>query len=154
MSAAGRARALGGLVVLVLAAAGCGGGKVHAGLAWVKTPALFTPPTLPNDRVLRGVVRNAGLRAVRVQVRTVELLDASGSRVAGVATFADGYLHGLYPPTREPLQPDEELVRTGRLAKLKPGGQTPLSVAWRLKRGQARPTTIAIAGTRLRIPPG
>ena len=108
-------------------------------LSWSAGPKLYTPPRLPADRVLSGRVENDSVRRVRLVARDLRLVDRSGRGVGGSAVFLDSFVHGLYPPTREPRRlPESELRRTGRLAVVEPGKSVPLTVSWRQGRGRER----------------
>lgn len=155
-------RRLAFLAAAGLAIAGCGssngpGASVaggSGGLVWTKPPSVFKPPRLPHDRVLAGTVRNASLREFRVKASDLRILDAHGDLVEGQGIFLNGYLHSLFPPTREPQLPDRELRRIGRLLKIAPGQTAPLTIAWRLKPGQDPPTRLVIGAGSLPIPRG
>jgi hypothetical protein len=110
-----------------------GAGDEGAGdLAWARSPRVFTPESLPQDRVLSARLKNDSLRSIRLSVDELRLEDVDGRTVDSTAVFLDSFVHGLYPPTRQPAQvPESELRRTGRLAVLKPGASVPLTVAWR-----------------------
>ena len=117
-----------------LALAGCGSGEEAAGaLEWAEEPRVFSRG---DERVLSGQLRNASLEPVEVTVTDVAIIDGDGDDVAGSAIFLEGFVHGLYPPTREPERlPEGELKRTGRLAKLAPGESAPFTAAWRAPSG-------------------
>jgi hypothetical protein len=110
-----------------------GAGDEGAGdLAWARSPRVFTPERLPQDRVLSARLRNDSLRSIRLSVDDLRLEDANGRTVDSTAVFLESFVHGLYPPTRQPAEvPESELRRTGRLAVLEPGASVPLTVAWR-----------------------
>jgi hypothetical protein len=136
-------------------AAGCGGDDKGSGdLRWVGKPVVATPPDLPNDRVLRGTVENGTLRRIDVKARDLHLVDADGRRVDGVATFLNGYLHGLYPPTRHPAGglPPIEQRRIGIVARIEPGKRKPLVLAWRLEAGHKPPVRVVYGPGSLPIP--
>src|SRR5215212_793735 len=110
--------ALAALLVLAVAlpiAAGCGDdGAATEQLEWLDTPQVVVPPQLKTDRILRGDVRNQSDKAVRIEAQKVRVYDDRGRRMKASATFAAGYLHSLYPPTRGPKElPDSELERLG-----------------------------------------
>jgi hypothetical protein len=122
-------------------------------LAWSKGPRVFTPPRLPQDRVLTGRVRNDSVRRIRLRPADLRLADARGREVPGTARFVESYLHGLYPPTREPERlPESELRRTGRLAVIEPGASVPLTVAWRRDEGTAPPERLDYGRGSLPLP--
>lgn len=141
--------------VVLLGAAGCGGEDKGSGeLRWVGKPSVLTPPDLPRDRVLTGRVENGTLRRVEIKAKDLRLVDAGGHRVGGVATFLNGYIHGLYPPTRHPASglPLEEQRRIGIVARIDPGKRAPLTLAWRLKAGEAPPVRVEYGAGSLPIP--
>ena len=144
------------VVALALAPlAGCGGDDDTTGeLHWVGKPRVIRHPTLPNDRILTGIVRNAGLRPVTVTARRVRLVDSDGHAVNGTAVFVRGFLHGLYPPDRPPQGgvPQRELERTGRLLKLEPGKTSPVTLAWRIPPGGKPPVRAVYGAGSLPIP--
>jgi hypothetical protein len=148
-------------VVLVLAAAvlvggGCGGsdqvsGKGSGPLKWAEEPLLFTPDTLPGDRILTGYLRNDSVRRVRVNLPDVRVLARNGDRVAASPVFLNTFGKQLWSPGRGPnVMPDSELVRTGRIAFLKPGDKVPFTVAWHAKDGA--PAVVDYGAGSLRVP--
>jgi hypothetical protein len=126
--------------LLVLAALGAAiflglsslGGADRVGpLAWSGKADVFTHPTLPGDRVLTAKLRNDGLHPLRVDLGDVRLLTADGREVASTPVFLQTFGKSLWAGGRGPEQvPDTELLRTGRIALLKPGQEVPLTVAW------------------------
>jgi hypothetical protein len=126
--------------VLALAAVGAalvaglfslGSGDRVGPLDWSGRPELFTHPTLPGDRVLTATLRNGGMRPVRLEIADVRLLDGGGRVVASTPVFLQGFGKSLWAAGRGPRQlPDTELLRTGRIALLKPGQEVPLTIAW------------------------
>ena len=87
--------------------------------------------TLPGDRVLTAHLRNDGLHPLRVDIGDVRLLDSSGRVVASTPVFLETFGKSLWAAGRGPQQvPDTELLRTGRIALLKPGQEVPLTIAW------------------------
>jgi len=155
--AAPRRRAV---TALVLAAAGVAlflgllglGGSDRAGpLDWSGQAEVFTHPTLPGDRVLTATVRNGGLRPLRIDIGDVRLLDGEGRAVASTPVFLQGFGKSLWAAGRGPQQqPDTELLRTGRIALLKPGQEVPLTVAWHAADGD--PVRVAYRDGSLAIP--
>jgi hypothetical protein len=124
-------------------------------LAWAKAPRVFTPERLPRDRVLTGRLRNDSLREVRLSARDLRLEDGSGRQVEGTAVFLDSFMHGLYPPTRQPAEiSDDELRRTGRLAVIPPGESVPLTVAWRRGGEAGAPVRLRYGAGYLPVPQG
>jgi len=137
--------------------AGCGGGEgavSGAGsgpLTWAEEPLLFTPETLPGDRILTGRLRNDSVRRVRVNLPDVRVLASDGDQVAATPVFLNTFGKSLWSPGRGPEQmPDSELVRTGRIAFLRPGEEVPFTVAWRAADGT--PTVVDYGEGSLRVP--
>jgi hypothetical protein len=81
--------------------------------------------------VLTGTLRNTGLHRVRVNIPDVHLVTANGRKVISSRVFLDTFGKSLWSPGRGPAQyPDSELLRTGRIAWLKPGESVPFTVGW------------------------
>jgi hypothetical protein len=144
-------------VVLALAPAGCGGsggsvaGDGNGPLKWAGEPLLFTPETLPGDRILTGILRNDSLRRVRVDLPDVRVLGDDGSRVAATPVFLNTFGKTLWSPGRGPEQmPETELRRTGRIAFLRPGEEVPFTVSWHAADGA--PTVVDYGAGSLRVP--
>jgi hypothetical protein len=142
-------------VVLSLGTAGCGDTEPGRGqLEWVDTPAVVVPPSLPRDRILRGDVRNGSGEDLRLEAAQVRVYDERGRRLKASATFAAGYLHSLYPPTRGPDSlPDTELERLGKVAKIEAGKTAQVTVSWREPRGRGTAARIDYGSGSLLIPP-
>ena len=150
---------VGGAVLIVVAITALvmsdgGAGDEGAGdLAWARSPRVFTPESLPQDRVLSARLRNDSLRSIRLRVDDLRLEDANGRTVDSTAVFLDSFVHGLYPPTRQPAQVSEsELRRTGRLAVLAPGDSVPLTMAWRREGGVDAPVRLDYGRGYLPVP--
>ena len=108
-----------------------GGADRGGPLAWTGDAEVFTHPTLPGDRVLTAKLRNDGLHPLRVDIGEVRLVTAGGSEVASTPVFLQTFGKTLWAAGRGPQQvPDTELLRTGRIALLKPGEEVPLTIAW------------------------
>jgi hypothetical protein len=143
-------------LVSVLFAAGCGGDSSAARdqLQWLDTPTVIVPPTLKTDRILRGNVRNDSGDTLRVEASKVRVYDDRGRRIKAAATFAEGYLHSLYPPTRGPdALPDSELERLGQVASIEAGKTTQVTVSWREPPGRRTAVRIDYGPGSLQIPP-
>jgi hypothetical protein len=150
---------LGGAVLIVVAITALvlsdgGAGDEGAGdLAWARSPRVFTPESLPQDRVLSATLRNDSLRRIRLTIDDLRMEDANGRTVESTAVFLDSFVHGLYPPTRQPAQVSEsELRRTGRLAVIAPGDSVPLTVAWRRGGGVDAPVRLDYGRGYLPVP--
>jgi hypothetical protein len=143
-------------VVLPVAAGGCGddSSSVREPLEWLDTPTVVVPPALETDRILRGDVRNDSDDDLRLEAAKVSVYDNRGRRLKASATFAAGYLHSLYPPTRGPESlPDSELARLGRIATIPAGKTAQMTVSWREPGGRATAARIDYGSGSLRIPP-
>ena len=137
-------------VALVLGLFSLGGSDRVGPLDWSGQAEVFTHPTLPGDRVLTATVRNGGLRPLRIDIGDVRLLDGSGRVVASTPVFLQGFGKSLWAAGRGPQQlPDTELLRTGRIALLKPGQEVPLTVAWHAADGD--PVRVAYRGGSLAL---
>ena len=69
-------RGLGCSACLTVVPAACGGDDSAVGrsteLVWSKAPRVAVPPTLPRDRILRGEVKNEGLKSDEVKAADVQ----------------------------------------------------------------------------------
>ena len=144
-------------LVAIALVAGCGdddGKPATDPLAWFDTPTVIVHPTLEDDRVLKAEVSNDTKSKVRVDASEVRVYDDRGRRLKASATFAEGYLHSLYPPTRGPASlPDSELERLGKLAEIDPGKTATMTVSWREPGGRHRAARITYGEGSLTIPP-
>lgn len=124
---------------------GAGSGTV---LAWDEEPLSFVLPTLPDDRIAYGTVRNVGLDRVDASAADFEVRDANGERLEASIQFIGAYAHGIYGAFQQPAQtPEFEQQRLGRTVKLEPGQTRPLTVSYRLTDGAELPATVVYAGT-------
>jgi hypothetical protein len=128
----------------------CGGDRAGP-LDWSGQAEVFTHPTLSGDRVFTATLRNRGMRPLRVDIGDVRLLDGEGHEVAATPVFLSTFGKSLWAAGRGPQQmPDSELLRTGRIALLKPGQEVPLTVAWHATDGD--PVRVAYRGGSLALP--
>jgi hypothetical protein len=138
-------------VAVVLALSGLGGSDRVGPLDWGGEAEVFTHPTLPGDRVLTATLRNDGLRPLRINIDDVRLIDDAGRVVASTPVFLQGFGKSLWAAGRGPQQmPDSELLRTGRIALLKPGQEVPLTIAWHAADGD--PVRVAYGRGSLALP--
>ena len=140
------------LVLPVATVAMAGNGDDPIGpLRWSGDAQTFTHPALRDDRILTGTLRNDGLRRVRVDIADVRMLAADGSVVPAQPVFLQAFGKSLWSPGRGPdVMPDTELLRTGRIAFLRPGEKVPLTVAWHARDGE--PVRVDWGGGSLRVP--
>ena len=135
------AGALGLLLAVVLAVglAAHGGGDARASgdLVWEKKPRVYRNSTLPDDRVLRGVVRNDSLRVVTLTARDLAVRAAGGDEMESAAIFAPTFIRGVFPQNRGDAIPENEQFRIGMRARIEPGQTVPITVSWREQRESA-----------------
>jgi hypothetical protein len=147
------------VLVAVLVVAGCGGDEESVGrsasLDWSEKPKIYVHPTLKDDRVLRGEVKNGGFDKIRVETNDIRVLDRSGRIVPAAVTFAPSYVHSLYTRNRLPRggYPEEEKRRIGLVAEIKPGKTALLTVSWRQDRGTRPPVRIDYGTGSLEVRP-
>lgn len=116
-------------------------------------PKVYTPDTLPNDRILSGQVRNDSLRGVQLTAKSdLKLVDKSGRDVTHTALFAAGYSRDIYPPRDRHQLPEKDAERLGYKAKLRPGDSRPLTVSWRQGHGRRTPVRIELPSNSLDLP--
>ena len=139
-----------------LALAGCGNGETstEGPLAWKADPVLTVADNLPDDRILAGTVRNVSIRdALDIDATKVVVRDADGTALKAFAAFTFTYAHGLYGASEAPDGPVEsDRERLGFRRKLKPGQESPLTVAFRLTRTTKPPLVIDYGPGELTVP--
>jgi hypothetical protein len=122
--------------VAVIAFAGFGSDGRAGPLGWKDDAQVFTHPTIKDDRVLTGTLRNDGTHTIRVDIGHVRLLADDGTTVPSAPVFLKTFGKSLWAAGRGPQTvPDTELLRTGRIALLSPGEEVPLTIAWHDKDG-------------------
>lgn len=120
------------LLVAALGIAACGGDGTAAGdVRWDGEPRVFAHPTLRDDRVLQGTIRNDSLRSIRLESARLAVLTEDGRELRASGAFLAGYAHALMPRNRGDELPDHDAARLGRTLVLRPGATAPLNVAWR-----------------------
>ena len=119
-------------------------------LRWSAPPKVLPPSELlPDDRIATGRVRNDSLRPVELNARDVELLDADGDAVRASIAFLDSFGRAWEVYNKGPLAlPREEWRRLGRLVRIEPGQEVPMTVSW----SGGDPRRIAYAGGSLTLP--
>ena len=136
-----RRSAAAGLVALALTAAGvsgCGDDAKSAApaVSWDGAPAVAPHPELPGDRIATGRMRNDSGEALKLDVASARLLDASGHQLRSTVRFAAGVTHSLYPPRDAPREtPRQMQERLGDAATIEPGKSAPLTIAWHARDG-------------------
>jgi hypothetical protein len=123
--------------VLAVATVSHGGGRQlgEGALVWEQKPKVYRNPELPNDRVLRGVVRNDSLRVMMLTARELGVLGAKGEKLESAAVFAPTFIRGVFPENRGSEIPESEQLRIGLRARIEPGKSVPITVSWR-ERGE------------------
>ncbi len=135
--------------VAVIAFAGFGSEGRAGPLGWTGKTEVFTHPTIKDDRVLTGTLRNDGTHAIRVDIGKVRLLAADGTTVPSAPVFLKASGKRLWSAGRGPQTvPDTELLRTGRIALLSPGEEVPLDgrLARQGRQAEARRLRRGLAG--------
>jgi hypothetical protein len=123
--------------VAVIAVAGFGSGGPAGPLDWTGKAEVFNHPTIKDDRIVTGTLRNGGTHTIRVDIGKVRLLDGDGKTVPSAPVFLKTFGKSLWAAGRGPQTvPDTELLRTGRIALLSPGEEVPLTIAWHDKDGK------------------
>jgi hypothetical protein len=141
------------LAALALAA-GCGGDEDTGSgdLVWTEKPRVFKHPTLPDDRILTGTVRNDSFERIDLVARDIRLRTDGGEEIDGAAVFAPTFVRGVFPQNRGEEIPPGEQLRIGLRARLDPGATVPLTVAWRQRQG--RPVALEYGSGALPVPRG
>jgi hypothetical protein len=122
-------------------------------LNWVAEPHVFTPKTLPRDRVMVGDLRNGTLKEIDVRAsKDVKLLDADGRSIPHTTIFIEGFGRDIYPPRYLRQVPFKDQLRLGLRAVLNPGDYTPITVAWRVPRGGKDAVTLRMPGGDVEVP--
>jgi hypothetical protein len=98
-------------------------------------------------------VRNDTLERMELDARKLVVVDDRGRRWRTVGRYMTGYAHGLWPPGQE-VAPGSaaERERLGEIARLEPGEQAPLTVAWSRPDGAGRAVRIELGGAALPLP--
>ena len=125
--------------VLAVATVSHGGGEQlgQGALVWDQEPQVYRNPELPNDRVLRGVVRNDSLRVMSLTARDLDVRGASGKELESAAVFAPTFIRGVFPENRGSEIPESEQLRIGLRARIEPGKAVPITVSWRERGARA-----------------
>jgi hypothetical protein len=150
-----RAAAVAGAAAAVLLA-GCGGDGGAAGpLAWKADPILQpASERLPDDLLLTGTVRNVSIREeLDIDAAKVVVRDAAGKPLKAFAAFTFTYAHGIYGNSEAPNGPvASDRERLGLRRKLKPGQESPLTVAFRLTKSTKLPLVVDYGEGELTVP--
>ena len=147
------------LLVAALALLGPGsdrGGAAAAGgagqLTWAAPPRVYVAPGMPRDRILSGVVRNDSVRVAEVAAGDIRVFTAKGERLKSAGIFLGAFSRGLYSGPRRGQASDIEERRTGRLLRVGPGAEQPLTVSWRTGPAGQSGTRIEYGSGSLAIP--
>ena len=133
MGRIGAALAIAIVLVLAVAVAGHGGEPQRGGgdLVWEHQPHIYGNAQLPNDRIVRGVIRNDSLRVVTLTARDLSVRASSGNELETAAVFAPTFIRGVFPQNRADGIPENEQLRIGMRVRLEPGKSAPVTVSWR-----------------------
>ena len=123
-----------------------------ARLQWKEKPSLILVPSLPQDRILTGQLRNASLHSVDLDTERVRILDAKGRELRSTARFAQVFSHGLYPWSWHVKGSKSERARVGKIVTIKPGQAAPLTLSWRVPAGGAEPVEVRFDAGSLTLP--
>ena len=146
------------LLVAALALLGPGsdrGGAAAGGagqLTWAAPPRVYVAPGMPRDRILSGVVRNDSVRVAEVAAGDIRVFTAKGERLKSAGIFLGAFSRGLYAGPRKGQASDIEERRTGRLLRVGPGAEQPLTVSWRTGPAGQSGTRIEYGSGSLAIP--
>lgn len=100
-------------------------------LVWEQKPRVYRNAELPDDRVLRGVIRNDSLRVVTLAARDLDVRTRGADEMESAAIFAHTFIRGVFPQNRGDGIPENEQLRIGLRARIEPGTTVPLTVSWR-----------------------
>ena len=133
---------------LLLLAGGAGGDDGR--LAWKGTPTLIDAG---NDRILYGELRNDSLVEIDLAYEDVRVVDAEGREVESAVRFIAAFAHGLYAWSQRPKNPgDFERRRMGEIATIKPGQSAPITLSWRVPKGDPQPVKVDFGRAELSMP--
>ena len=95
-----------------------------ARLQWKEKPSLILVPSMPQDRILTGQLRNASLHSVDLDTEQVRILDGKGRALRSTALFSQHFSHGLYPWSWHVKGSKFERARIGKIVddQARPGG--------------------------------
>jgi hypothetical protein len=124
----------------------------NARLQWKEKPSLILVPSMPQDRILTGQLRNASLHAVDLDTEKVRILDEQGHALRSTALFSQHFSHGLYPWSWHIKGSKFERARIGKIVTLKPGQAAPLTLSWRVPAGGSEPVEVRFDGGSLMLP--
>ena len=133
MKRIGGALAIGIALILVVAVAGHGEeAELGSGdLVFQHQPQIYRNSSLPNDRILRGVIRNDSLRVLTLKARDLKVRAGGGDELESAAIFAPTFIRGVFPQNRGDGIPENEQLRIGLRARIEPGKSVPITVSWR-----------------------
>ena len=139
--------------VLAVAVLGHGEGKPlgNGDLVWEHQPRVYRNAELPNDRILRGVVRNDSLRVVALTALDLDVRATGGDELESAAIFAPTFIRGVFPQNRGDGIPENEQLRIGMRARIEPGMTVPITVSWR-QQGE-RASLVDYGSGSLPVPP-
>ena len=139
--------------VLAVAVPGHGEGKPlgKGDLVWQEQPHVYRNADLPNDRILRGVVRNDSLRVMTLTALDLDVRATGGDEMESAAIFAPTFIRGVFPQNRGEGIPENEQLRIGMRARIEPGKTVPITVSWR--QHDERASLVDYGSGTLPVPP-
>jgi len=139
-------------IVAVVLLAGQAGGQGGDAVEWDGKVQVFKSG-VPTDEILYGRVRNASLENVDLDVEDLKVYGADGKRVQASVRYLAAFAHGIFPWSQKP-DPlgDFERRRLGEVVTLKPDQSAPITLAWRLPKGEPRPERVDLGPAELKIP--
>jgi len=123
-----------------------------ARLQWKEKQSLILVPSMPQDRILTGQLRNASLHSVDLDTEKVRILDGEGRALRSTALFSQHFSHGLYPWSWHVKGSKFERARIGKIVTIKPGQAAPLTLSWRVPAGGSEPVEVRFDGGSLTLP--
>ena len=139
------------IAAVALLAGSAGGGQATT-LEWEGKVEVFDSG-VPTDEILYTKVRNASLRDVELDVEDVKVYGEDGEQVQASVRYLAAFAHGIFPWSQKP-DPlgDFERRRLGEVKTLKPGQSVPITLSWRVPKGDPRPVRVDLGPAELKIP--
>ena len=148
----GRLAAIAALVgaVVVAIALLAGGSDESASMAWKGKVQVFESGR-PTDKILYAQVANTGLEDLDIRADDVKVFDDEGHEVFSAMRFLAAFAHGIYSWS-DPGKDDFERRRLGEIVTLKPGQAAPVTLSWRVRKGERQPVRVDFGAAEIAIP--